>query len=268
MLLEIHDCRLSASYLCESSVRTSVRLATEHVARISRMRAELQRLLDEVARTAVDSDSSVPNSNKRARTSESLADASTLLSSDAVSRKLVLSQERLEALLAVMCGDDATAAALCKSLIAQPPPTDAGLCFCGRWLEPDKLLCDYLGTNEKSKVKLSFGMMVPADTGDTNVSTVAASCSGAMGLGSAPMGVTPPSANRAPPQPTTQRPSTDSTVSLSSFFRRCQSGCTESGASTTADTQDAGANDDDDNVELLSDAQAAALTGSHEVRAV
>ena len=132
----------NSSFICSVSVHLSVQIAVEHVARVHSLRTQL------AAAVALARAEPGPSGEKRAHDAEAIAEATALLSPLAVSRKNVLTVERLEAALA----------ALSSGVQTQPPPRPGGrLFFAGKWLEAEKPMSEYVGSNDKSKVKVVFG---------------------------------------------------------------------------------------------------------------
>jgi len=256
MLLEVCDeTAAQARFLCQASVNMRVCSAVEHVARVSQLRAELSAVVSARAASATGNEAGT----KRAHDAEAIADASTLLSPTAVQLKVVSTIERLEAVLAALRADSGAAE-------VPAPKAPCRLFFAGRWLDADKLLSEYVGTNEKSKVRVVFGRLEVAGEADEVSAQTATSSSDA-----------PPSATVASstaeiaPQPplvgdsaalTEATAQKKSAVSLSTFFGRSSS------AGSTEPLANAGEADDaDDAAPILSADQASSLTASVPVRA-
>jgi len=152
VLLEILEGQAQGSsirFLCEIPVRSTVAATISHVGSLRHLRAALDRAVKRVTSQA-DGQTGVGSTPDPA----ALVEASTLLSSSTVQRKLVLTTDRLQAALSALEPD--TSEGVCEEV--------AGACltFAMRTLELDKLLCDYVGSNEKSKIRLGFTLADPA----------------------------------------------------------------------------------------------------------
>lgn len=174
MLLEVSS-RPSddtASFLCEASVHISVGAAVQHVALLWRLRA---RLAAAIAERSLDSTAPRKRSHDE---DEALKDAAGLLSEQGVGRKLVMTSQRLEAALAAVTSAEGSSALALESSTLP----GAGLFFAGKWLDADRTLSEYVGRNEKSKVKVGFGVAaVAADSGDASGAGTAAAAPAASG---------------------------------------------------------------------------------------
>ena len=243
--------RTSVAFLCSLSVKLTVRAAVEHVAKLHRLRS---RLSQAVAETSGSRGAAV--GSKRARDAAALADAEALLSPQGVSRKTVLTSEALEAALAPLLGTESVDDA------AVATESNGGLFFAGKWLDGDKLLSEYVGTNEKSKVKVVFGN--PAADED-----------GAAAAAAAPSAA-PSAAAEAPAATTTadDKKPVDGTaaagVSLSAFFKQ-QGGSGGGGSSNGWHEADghgtaAAEEPEDEDLPQLSARQAQMLVESSEIR--
>lgn len=285
MLLEVSSDAPStsaSSFLCTLSVRVSVRSAVEHVARVHSLRTRLASAVA-AATAAADGDGAV--NAKRPRNAEALAGANALLSPLSVNRKNVLTAELLEAALTALSEDSGGGAAPSAALLptAAAAAADAGLYFAGKWLEADKVLNEYVGSNEKSKVKVRFspGSGASEDAANdgglasaaglppaTAPLTAAADASPADGGGAPQL---PATATAPPVAPAASSSSSDaaaeaSGVSLSSFFKQQQQQPAAAGAMDYAADDCAEAEQDDD-MPVLSSAQAAQLLAATDVQA-
>ena len=236
-------------FLCSLSVKLTVRAAVEHVAKLHRLRS---RLSEAVAETSGSRGAAV--GSKRARDAAALADAEALLSPQGVSRKTVLTSEALEAALAPLLGTESVDDA------AVAMESNGGLFFAGKWLDGDKLLSEYVGTNEKSKVKVVFGN--PAADEDGVEAAAAAPSSAPSAAAEAPAATT--TADKKPVDGTAA-----AGVSLSAFFKQ-QGGSGGGGSSNgwhEADGNGAAAEEpEDEDLPQLSARQAQMLVESSEIR--
>ena len=220
MLLEVQPSAEASigSFICTVSVQARVRYAIEHVARVHGLRG---RLAAAMARTD-GGEGSVPP-GKRTRDAEALAEANALLSPLSVSRKNVLTIERLEAALAALCDPGTAEASTPADLLSAPA---AGLFFAGKWLEGDKLMSEYVGTNDKSKVKVVFGASgaLPTSAADSTASAPADSTASAPAAAAAPAEDGPASSSPGE-APATAAAARD--MSLIAYFKQQQRGGAE-----------------------------------------
>ena len=285
VLLEVLDRRSvgEPSFLCECSVRSTVRAVAAHVNRLSRLREQLAIALAK----AKDSDEV---GTKRGRAAADFAEANALLSPTALQKKEVLTSERLEAALVSLCSGKPSAAQADVTITEQADDVDgtivdagegstgsavantaadscaiegpASLYFAGRMLEGLRPLSEYVGTNEKSKVRVAYGE--PAAMPETDLKLAsdhpledARVPPSTIDLHAEPQGgagddmideISPTSATGG--------------VSLMSFFKRARGG----GEEATADGEIEENGEEDADAPLLSAAQAAMLMESSEVR--
>ena len=244
MLLEVSHAEgtaiVNGSFICSISVHVSVQSAIEHVTRVHRLREQLA-----VAVAAAGGAGASTVGQKRAHGTERLAEATALLSSAAVNRKNVLTVELLDAALVALSDETASTSA--------PPSSDCGLFFAGKWLEGDKLMSQYVGTNDKSKVKMVF-----RDGGGTASQTAPAE--GAASASASTESVLPQVATGAVPSVAEDRG-----VSLIAYFKE-QLGQPVSRRDDDGDARD-DENADDEELPQLSARQADMLTASGDVRA-
>ena len=253
----------SASFLCEISVHMRVDFAVAQIAELLCLRERLAAAL----------------ASKNASVESAATDAAALLSQQAVSRKVVLTRERLEEAITAVAGTNATGGGA--------EAEGSGLFFAGRWLEMDKPLSTYVGHNEKSKVKVGFGTMASTQATDaaaaaaatTSAAAVAAAASGekatgqqahsctdghADGSSSTSTGGSGGRAETAAATGDGGASATEKSVSLISFFQSVAGGKRprpDDSAPAEAERHD------DEDMPLLSAQQAAQLINSSEVRA-
>ena len=286
MLLEVSaSTSPEASFLCEASTKASVQKATEHVALLWDLRARLA-----AAVSSADPESRDAVGAKRQRAPEAVAAASALIAPNAVSRKVVLTRENLEQALQTICGAEVAGAPAADGS-TPGVPMDAGLFFAGRWLESERLLSDYVGSNEKSKVKVSFrsasgGAPMPqpcpsgaSDVGPTSVASSQPACDVPLPA-TAEVGTTPPQSadatsaatGLAPPTSAAEaqkHPTSDATLSLSAFFSQQGSGHGGhvAGRAAAEEEDEVAQGDEDEDLPQLSSRQATTLVASRDVRA-
>ena len=137
VLLEIieesHPRGSCVRFLCEVPIRSTVASTLEHVVAVRTARDSLEEAVAQLQGTGSSSDAHRM--------------AFALISDSAVQSKVVLTREQLHAVLLAL---DAQSTSQPSSL------GECWLAFASRRLEQDKLLSDYVGTNEKSKVKLAL----------------------------------------------------------------------------------------------------------------
>lgn len=256
MLLEVSlgDGTVAASsstdtFLCSISVQERVQSAIVHVAAVHYLRTQL-------AAAAAASNTPSTDGKKRPHDAEALSDATHLLSSAAVNRKNVLTIERLEAALAALSG-------VSESGRSGQTWRGAGLFFASKWLEADKSLSEYVGSNDKSKVKVVFR---PGDDCAPQPAPQTASAASATASSEPALVVTHGAASSLPESHAPGAAQVEeSGVSLSAYFKR-QRG--ESTCPGEDDYQgDGAAADDDEDLPQLSARQADMLVASREVRA-
>ena len=268
VLLEIMDGHAGGSctrFLCELPIKSTVRCTIEHVAVLRTLRATLE--------AAVLRRSSGPNDGDGQHTA-ALTDAMQLVSSSSVQQKLVLTEERLMAGLAAL------------EAPSSPPPSSSSLeacwlSFASRQLTPEKLLSDYVGHNEKSKVKLAFTMpttqtptpMVGGATGTTELRStpsVPKRAEAAAAVAVECVATDPPAQRQrvgdhaggpSSVAATQQKPQEELGVSLSAFWKSREGGATPAEAAPAEQWAL------DEDAPILSASQSAALSGSSEMRA-
>ena len=270
VLLEIieesHPRGSCVRFLCEVPIRSTVASTLEHVIAVRTARDSLEEAVAQLQGT----DSS----------SDAHRMALALISDSAVQSKVVLTREQLHAVLLAL---DAQSTSQPSSL------GECWLAFASRRLEQDKLLSDYVGTNEKSKVKLAlttsplppaaaacdvppnpFGTPVTASESMSTKRPAAAATAAELSedggytelpaqrprLGSAPTA----EPHEASPSKLQQSP-LEKGVSLLAFWK-----AREPGGRPPKSDENAPAAGTDENAPILSTSQAAALTSDNAVR--
>ena len=240
MLLEVKPRDSGSAFLYEFSVHLKVAAAVEHANILRHLRTLLAATL--AANAGVDT-----ANGKRPRVEDAaLTDAAALISPDSVGKKNILTREKLERALAAV-------GALAETIISctqKANPFD-GFYFAGRWLDGDRPLSEYVGLNEKSKVKVSIGRIGEAEGAADLVSSDTSS------VGT----ITRRDEQQA--MGSTESPSSTAVddVSLNAYFKQ-QAGT----APLRLGEADIGAAGDED-APLLSAMQLGALAASQEVRA-
>ena len=135
-------------FLCSALTSSPIQAVVDHVVAVHNLRLRL-----ETARRG-----EVGEKRPRPDDDDGAA-ADDMLSAQGVKRKLVLSAQTLrDALEHLQPGSAGRVVAGELSVAA------AELLFAGRTLQPDKLLCEYVGKNEKSQVQVQLaGSAVPAE---------------------------------------------------------------------------------------------------------
>jgi hypothetical protein len=160
VLLEVNDKASSAgsTFLCELTVSVKVHAAIEHIAQLCRLRVALAASVNPASSSSLEEGSQSVGSKRPRDDEAAFTSAVALLSPVGVGRKTVLTSELLEKSLVAMGGQPPSLDLL--------PRGDVGLFFAGKWLEGDKPLSSYVGSNEKSKVKVVFGTVQPVGAGE------------------------------------------------------------------------------------------------------
>eukprot|EP00967_Tisochrysis_lutea_P063161 scaffold81389_cov30-Tisochrysis_lutea.AAC.8 len=268
----------SASFLHESPASSCVAEVLHQVLAVYNIRARIARALSR--RTAAEQPEQEVSQSSCDHTA-ALAQAAEILSPESIARKVVVSREQLEAILALL-GDDAS------TPDGAATAEDAQLLFAGQPLEADMRLSTKFGVNEKSKVVLALSVK-PSASAQSNTSGVTgaaiAACSSdavssttslavamldsTLDEGGSEASAVPGDKRSLPaegePQPHQQAASNE--MSLSSFFKRARAtgdvdGVVQEKESVFADpTADA-----EEDESLLTEAQVAAVHSSEAVK--
>ena len=194
--------------------------------------------------------------SKRLRDEKVVADAAALLAPVGHGPKTVLTCESLEQALMALGGSNADS----SPASASQETSDAGLYFAGKWLDADRPLSDYVGRNEKSKVKVTYGaMQLDGSAGGPAMKAADESA------GSTPA---PPGGAALSAATGTALAASSSTplLSLSAFFRDRVNGEARAGRAHVPDDDAAGEATGDD-FSVLSARQLDALGASSELQA-
>jgi hypothetical protein len=285
---------VAATFLCEASVHSTVSIAVAHVAQLWHMRVRLAAALAACSNTTASAASEAAAAfdvgSKRGRSDVAVADAQALLSPLGVSRKIVLTLENLEQAINAIDGE----AGHNDSLPSAAAVGAFGLFFAGRWLDASRPLSEYVGRNEKSKVKMRFGNPRQGDEKQWQRSNDASSSAAAAAaeeeeeatpspVSAATNGGPPPAATAAPTQGggslATDAPSeacavqdntpaaTGSSVSLSTFFQTRSGDKSAARGHESNQLEGDSVPDEDEDLSTLSAAQAEALCASASIRA-
>ena len=131
-----------ARFLCESSVHCTVEVVLRHIVNIHNMRLQL------AAKVGAAPACGEVSAGRKRTCAEAFEHASLLLSAHSVSRKLVMTADLLQKALSLCTNNSDAVQGLQEG--------SAGLFFAGRWLEVDRPISAYVGTNEKTKISVSL----------------------------------------------------------------------------------------------------------------
>ena len=269
MLLEVAP-HGGESCLCEASVNLSVMAAVEHVSRLLHLRTQL------AASVGIAADAVAVGSKRDRDADEAVTEAKALLSPLGIGRKNVLTRETLEQALVALRGSPA----------AELPSASAsaGFFFAGRWLESDRSLSEYVGHNEKSKVKVTYGESSACGSGNGggSSSNQGSSCgsgsggSSSSGGGGGNLPVAATKATAPVPESSSGRDGAagadeasgarEDALSLSAFFR-ARAGAPQPRLAKDGGAEDADVADADEDMPVLNARQLGVLESSEELQA-
>lgn len=171
------------AFLCEMTVSLKVSSAIEQIAQICRLRSQLSKLVTPLDTAGGDTDGTVVGT-KRTRDEAAFADAAALLSPAGVGRKTILTCEKLEQTLANLSSSASSHSNSNENLLPSASSASEGklgIFFAGKWLNADRQLSEYVGRNEKSKVKITLGTVGAESGGDDTASQAEGTTASATG---------------------------------------------------------------------------------------